>query len=80
MKAILKMLGWKRSASDERIRRLLSNSYENVEVVGRGTIYIDPKEVARSVEFQQMSRQFEQLITKGQSEAAVVCSQQSQNH
>lgn len=59
---VFRMLGFGRSESDKRIRELLTKSYDNVEVVGRGTIYIDPKEVAQSKEFQDMGRQLDQLI------------------
>ena len=35
----------------EARRKLVENTYSSVEVVGRGTISIDPREVRRSTQF-----------------------------
>ena len=66
MAAFFKKLGFGRNPSEERILELLNNSYEQVEVLGRGTIYIDPDEVAKSVEFKEMSRRLDEIIEETQ--------------
>lgn len=42
-----------RKQKDELLKQLINNSYESVQVVGRGTINIDPKEVRNSENFKQ---------------------------
>lgn len=49
---ILKVLGLAPSERDKELRSLVEQSYDSVQVVGRGTIKIDPEEVHRSKEFQ----------------------------
>lgn len=40
-----------RSDEDQKLRDLIKNSYRNVQVVGRGTVLVDPTEVRNSDEF-----------------------------
>ncbi|MGX9937553.1 hypothetical protein ACVFVO_19380 [Advenella kashmirensis] len=42
-----------RKQKDELLKQLINNTYESVQVVGRGTINIDPKEVRNSENFKQ---------------------------
>lgn len=51
--SLLRMLGLAPSERDERMKTLVSGSYDSVKVVGRGTVQIDPKEVRTSAEFRQ---------------------------
>jgi len=51
--ALLRMLGLSPSEQDEKLKRLVENSYASVRVVGRGTVKIDPEEVRQSDEFKR---------------------------
>jgi hypothetical protein len=42
-----------RSDEDQKLRALIKNSYSNVQVVGRGTVLVDPTEVRNSDEFKK---------------------------
>lgn len=42
-----------RSDEDQKLRALIKNSYSNVQVVGRGTVLVDPTEVRNSEEFKK---------------------------
>ncbi|HEY1028611.1 MAG TPA: hypothetical protein VGE28_13425 [Pseudomonas sp.] len=62
---ILKALGLAPSERDTKLKELVSGSYASVQVVGRGTVKIDPREVRLSDEFKQARKQAK----------AIVCSQ-----
>lgn len=47
---------------DAHLSRMIENSYENIRVVGRGTIQIDPKEVVESEEFKAAQRQARDIV------------------
>lgn len=53
IKKILVGLGLAPSESDRKLRDLVNKSYKSVRVVGRGTIVIDPSEVAATPEFKE---------------------------
>ncbi len=48
---ILKALGLAPSERDKKLKELVSRSYSSVQVVGRGTVKVDPREVRLSDEF-----------------------------
>ncbi|MES2822489.1 MAG: hypothetical protein V4732_02730 [Pseudomonadota bacterium] len=52
---VLQMLGLSPSKSDYKLRELVKNSYDSVQVVGRGTVKIDPNEVSSSEQFKKAS-------------------------
>jgi hypothetical protein len=62
--SLLRILGLAPSERDERIKDLISGSYASVEVVGRGTVQIDPREVRDSDEFQQARRQAKAIVRR----------------
>ena len=51
--SIWQILGLSPSESDKKLKALVSNTYTNVNVVGRGTVNIDPVEVRSSSEFKE---------------------------
>lgn len=62
-KNILIALGLYPSQRDLELRQLVHNSYRTVRVVGRGTIKIDPSEVANTPQFQQARRKCKQFVS-----------------
>lgn len=61
---LLKLLGLAPSQRDLELKELVENSYRSVQVVGRGTIKIDPQEVRRSPEFQAALRQARAIVDR----------------
>ena len=51
--SVLKWLGLGPNQREERLKNLVSHSYNSVRVVGRGTVKIDPKEIRNSSEFKR---------------------------
>lgn len=51
MKAFYSVLDFFSVETDNYIKTLVKNSYNSLRVVGRGTVRIDPKEVAKTKEF-----------------------------
>jgi hypothetical protein len=49
---------------DKKLKDLVNNSYKSVRVVGRGTVRIDPKEVAASEEFKKARKEVRDLTRK----------------
>ena len=62
MSAVLKVFGLGPSKGDKRIKNLVNNSYSSVQVVGRGTVKIDVKEVRNSTEFKRASAQAKAIV------------------
>jgi hypothetical protein len=62
MLRFLVMLGLAPSESDKELTKLVNNSYDSVQVVGRGTIKIDADEVYRSPEFQIMRAKAKKIL------------------
>jgi hypothetical protein len=62
MLKFLVMLGLAPSENDKELAKLINNSYDSVQVVGRGTIKIDPGEVYRSPEFKVMQAKAKKII------------------
>ena len=60
--SILRMLGLAPTESDKRLKELVSNSYNSVRVVGRGTVRIDPKEVRQTKEFKKALGQAKAIV------------------
>ena len=50
------------SKNDKKIQKLVTNSYKNVRVVGRGTVKIDAAEVRKSSEFQAACKHARGLV------------------
>lgn len=51
MKAFYSILDFFSVETDNYIKTLVKNSYNSLRIVGRGTVLIDPKEVAKTKEF-----------------------------
>lgn len=64
IKQILIWLGLAPSKRDEELRKLISNSYTSIEVVGRGTIKIDPKEVSATESFKRARQQAKSIVER----------------
>lgn len=62
LKKILVSLGLAPSAQDIKLRELVNKSYKSVRVVGRGTVMIDPAEVAATPEFKQARKQAGEIV------------------
>lgn len=62
--SFLRILGLAPSERDERMKILVSGSYDSVKVVGRGTVQIDPQEVRTSPEFQRARRQAKAIVKR----------------
>ncbi|MFA6220577.1 MAG: hypothetical protein WC692_12495 [Erythrobacter sp.] len=61
--SVLELLGLAPSERDRRMKELVAHSYQKIEVVGRGTIKIDPEEVRSSKEFRD-AREKARLIVQ----------------
>ncbi len=64
MSLFLKMLGLAPSDKDEKLRELVAQSYKSVQVVGRGTITIDPSEVSQSQEFKNARAEAREIVAR----------------
>jgi len=62
--SVLKMLGLGPSKSDEKLKELVSRSYQSVRVVGRGTIKIDPQEVRKTEQFIRAREQAKAIVSR----------------
>lgn len=60
----LSRLGLAPNENDERLKKLISQSYQSVRVVGRGTVQIDPKEVSQSKEFKRAREQAKAIVAR----------------
>jgi hypothetical protein len=60
--SLLELIGLAPTERDQRLRKLVSNSYTSVKVVGRGTVKIDPQEVSASDEFRQARREARMIV------------------
>jgi hypothetical protein len=59
---LLQILGLSPSEQDEKLKKLVNNSYKSVRIVGRGTVKIDPKEVRDTEEFQKARREAMEIV------------------
>lgn len=64
IRKLLIWLGLAPSKRDMEMRELFKNSYDGVEVVGRGTLKVDPDEVRRSPQFQEARRKAKAIVDK----------------
>ncbi len=62
IKAFLIWIGFAPSKSDLELQQLVNRSYESVEVVGRGTVRIDPKEVISTKEWKEARQQAKSVV------------------
>jgi hypothetical protein len=62
--SIWQILGLSPSESDKKLKALVGNTYTNVNVVGRGTINIDPVEVRNSSEFKEAQKQAKAIVNR----------------
>lgn len=62
IKKIAIWLGLHPSERDKEMKQLVENSYKSIRVVGRGTIKIDPKEVASTEEFKHAQEQAKLIV------------------
>lgn len=62
--SFLRILGLAPTERDERMKNLVSGSYNSVKVIGRGTVQIDPQEVRSSAEFKRARRQAEAIVKR----------------
>lgn len=62
IRKILVSLGLAPSDSDIKLRDLVNKSYKSVRVVGRGTVVIDPAEVAATPEFKKARAQAGDIV------------------
>lgn len=62
IKCILQYIGLAPTEHDKQIKLLVDNSWNSLQVVGRGTITIDPSEVSNSPEFKQAQLDAKQLF------------------
>lgn len=60
--SLFSWLGLTPSDADKKLKQLVQNSYESVQVVGRGTVKIDPQEVRNSVEFRRARAQAKIIV------------------
>lgn len=60
--SIWQILGLSPSESDKKLKELVSNTYTNVNVVGRGTVNIDPVEVRKSREFKEAQQHAKAIV------------------
>lgn len=56
------MLGLAPSKNDRELIELVGNSYKDVQVVGRGTVKINPAEVSSSKEFKAARARAKQIV------------------
>jgi hypothetical protein len=52
------------STSDLALKDLISKSYNSIEVVGRGTINLDPVEVTSTDEWKLARQQAKEIVSK----------------
>lgn len=62
IKAFLIWIGLSPSKSDLALQQLVNSSYESVEVIGRGTVRIDPKEVMATESFKSARQQAKSIV------------------
>lgn len=62
IKAFLIWIGLSPSKSDLALQQLVNSSYESVEVIGRRTIRIDPKEVISTKEWKEARQQAKSIV------------------
>ena len=62
IRALLRFLGLAPSDRDREIMQLVKGSYKSVQVVGRGTIKIDPQEVLETPEFQHSLKLAKEIV------------------
>ncbi|MCK0538794.1 hypothetical protein [Alcanivorax quisquiliarum] len=62
--SLWKALGLAPSEADKRLIKLVSQSYESVRVVGRGTVKIDPHEVSQTSEFRKAREQAKAIVAR----------------
>lgn len=62
LKKILVSLGLAPSEHDIKLRELVNKSYKSVRVVGRGTVMIDPAEVAATPEFKAARKRAGEIV------------------
>ncbi len=62
IRALLRVLGLAPSDRDREIMQLVKGSYKSVQVVGRGTIKIDPQEVLETPEFQHALKLAKEIV------------------
>jgi hypothetical protein len=62
--SIWQILGLSPSESDKKLKALVSNTYTNVNVVGRGTVNIDPVEVRNSREFKEAQQHAKAIVNR----------------
>lgn len=58
---IINML-FKPTENDRKLIELVKNSYKSLQVVGRGTIKIDPKEVRNTEEFKRARKAAKDIV------------------
>lgn len=59
---ILRVLGLNPTKEDVKLKQLVDNTYQSVSVVDRGTIRIDPTEVAATQEFKNARKKAKALF------------------
>ena len=65
IKKILNQRRQERQAAEaqrQELIKLINNSYETLRVVGRGTVRIDPREVAESSEFRRAQQLAAEIV------------------
>ncbi|WP_081606883.1 hypothetical protein [Asticcacaulis benevestitus] len=60
--ALFRIMGWAPTKADTTLKNLVGSSYRSVEVVGRGTIKIDPEEVRETDEFKEASERAKAIV------------------
>lgn len=60
--SVFTVLGLAPSEKEKELKRVVDNSYKNIEVVGRGGIKIDPTEVRNTEEFKTAQKKAKQLV------------------
>lgn len=61
--SLLNWLGFVPSEEDKKLKQLIQNSYSSVQVVGRGTVKIDPNEVSRTPEFKRAREEARKIVS-----------------
>lgn len=62
MKSILQYLGLAPTPQDEKLVKIVENSYHSLRLVGRGPVRIDPEEVYNSAEFQKALKDAKEIV------------------
>lgn len=68
MGLFLQKIGLEATTKDRLLMDAIDNSYRSLDVVGRGTLIIDPKEAARDPEFKHYREMAKTIVNKYQSE------------